>query len=946
MPQTPPETFETFVTSVVLAVLAVHAVSYISHAPSSSSLRHPSSLFSPYTPNVLASFSTQITLALYPPLFFFFFLSRESLESPPRLPLTTMPRDTSSVIVASTWTFNPDAAQEFCTYLKTSYPQISEVTYTKKPSKFTIEGHKVGNDGVKFGMLMKEFVEKDRAKRLNAPRIFPVDATQIIDYSDNRVQTENTASSDFHILDLPVAEPSALVTETWNSQHGQLGPTQGYLFKEIGEATKTEITLNVDTRKIQVSGESTAHVQQAFERLSNLDTAMMLTRRDSKNYSHHLFLPSNADGDLKAVLYEEHPAANLMQSLATAKEWGQIWRMMSVISSDLSSSTVPRVSAASRYWAEYQFNGFRKSPQSTESQPGIAISSGSSETNKHSELSNGSDGVSVVKAEEGNLHPPVEKAARVAEWVHRHHEVKNTDDLLIDFEAIEKPDRRPARHPEEEQERIPGLLKRRVRLSSKPVKHITTQEEKTLMDSMDHWTVLKPQVHRTMAQKSGPSTETGPDSRKQLTLEDCWRRNRAASKAKITNTTEQPQKETTAEVKVSTVEEKVVALSLDETPKPAIIQAKQFLASVQDSHHKKALRHKDAQQIKEVFHGLAPFLNSARCYPGVLKLEICFGLIILNPFPTGQVDEENVLSVEDWNTAFRPRNNLRYPFWIWKKLTSSGTDMDSLVDLKSSIDNTRRMFEQVPVNSEITYEFHCQCRDGALFFIVLDKDGNASVFRPGNTIGTSAIHSPQGVWDMNVLLKGFLKYRRGRDPKLDKAIDAFVDSIHLQPGKTLYVHCNEPADGIFSVDKILLKRSTRHRHLPLNEGAPSDLMLQVTEVQQFLVGRKANRLTMIRGRIELQKRADWAARKFVWFEASIVSGAIEKLLDVNSHLNMGEKTDKWDAADLLGDEVDLAGASNSYDTNPVAKSVGNSSFGNMLRLGRTMLSQMKIGKSA
>jgi hypothetical protein len=555
----------------------------------------------------------------------------------------------------------------------------------------------------------------------------------------------------------------------------------------------------------------------------------------------------------------------------------------------------------------------------------------------------------VGKAEEGSLHPPVEKtpvekAARVAEWVHHNHEAKNTNSLFIDFNEIEKPERRPTRQLQDNVENIPGLLRRKVKVAPKPVKPVTAQEGKSLLDSMDHWTVLQPQVHRTMAQKSASSTEavSGPSS-KQLTLEDCWRRSPAPSKVKTTNTTEKPQKETTAAGKVFTVEEKKATLSLHKTPNPSIIQARQFLSSVQDNHQK-ITRRKDEEKIQEVFHGLKPFLTKARCFPGALKLEICFGLIILNSFPTGHVEEEDYLSVEDWNDAFRARNNLQYPFWMWKKLTSSGQDADSLVDLKWSDDNTRRMFEEAPVDREVTYEFHCKCGNGGLFIIFLDEDGTANIHRPEYTLGTSAIHSPHSVWDISVLLRGFLKYRQGRDIALDKAIEAFVDSIYLQPAKALYVRCTEPADGSFSVDKILLKRTTRHQHLRLNNTLSSDLMLQVTEVQQFLVGRNMSRLNMIRGRIDFQRRTEWAAKKNIWFESSIVSGAIEKLLQANSNLTTGQKTDEWDAPDLLGDEVDLAGATLTYDTNPVAKAVDSASLGNMLRLGRTVLSQMKIGK--
>lgn len=640
-------------------------------------------------------------------------------------------------------------------------------------------------------------------------------------------------------------------------------------------------------------------------------------------------------------------------------------------------SIVPTDPKPSRYWAHYQFNGFGMDPRSVEPQPGIPRSSGSSETNKPSEPSNSSDSLSVVKSERDNLHPPVEKtpiekAARVAEWVHHNHEAKNTYPLLIDFDEIAKPERRPTRQFEDDAERIPGLLRRKVKGAAKPVTPVTAQVGKSLLDSMDHWTVLQPQVYCTMAQKSALPTEAASGlSSRQTKLEDFWGRSRAPSKVKTANTTKKPQ-ETTAVAKVSTVENQIATLSLQETPNPSILQARQFLASVQGNHQsldetprptttqptqplagvrgnqqKNISRRRDADKTQEVFHSLRPFLTNARCFPGALKLEICFGLITLSSASTGHVDEEDSLSMEDWNNAFCARNNLRNPFCMWKKLTSSGVDADSLVDLKWSVDDTRRMFEEAPVDSEVTYEIHCKRGNSPLFVVVLDKDGTASIQRPESTLATSAIHSPQTVWDISVSLRGFLTYRRGRDVALDKAIDAFIDSIYLRPGKMLQIRCIEPADGKFAVEKILLKRSTRHRHLPLNNKTTSDLMLEVTEFYQFLVGRKRGRWNVVRGRIDLQNRTEWTTtpKKWLWFEASIVSKAIDKLLQGNSNLEMGQKTDQWDAADLLGDEVHLASAANTYDTNPVASVVHTAGLGNMLRLGKTVLSQMKIGKS-
>jgi hypothetical protein len=113
------------------------------------------------------------------------------------------------------------------------------------------------------------------------PRIRTTETPQIIDHSDDQVQSEINTTLDIHILDLPVDEPSIPVTETWKSQHDHLGhnpSSHNPLLKEIGNATNTEITLNFDTKNIQVSGDTATHVQQALDSLSNLDTAMVKTR--------------------------------------------------------------------------------------------------------------------------------------------------------------------------------------------------------------------------------------------------------------------------------------------------------------------------------------------------------------------------------------------------------------------------------------------------------------------------------------------------------------------------------------------------------------------------------------------------------------------------------------------------------------------------------------------
>ncbi|KAH8692190.1 hypothetical protein BGW36DRAFT_431412 [Talaromyces proteolyticus] len=852
----------------------------------------------------------------------------------------------TSAMIYSPWTFNPDAARDFCDWLKTRYPQITDVKYNKQHSYFAVEGDDIEHDyDVEFALKLNEFAQKELAASFKAPRISRnVQASRVVDHVDNQVR-KPPISSNCHILDQPIEDSSndeCAITETWKSQYQCLGHspnTQKHLLKEFGGLTGTEISIDITSNSIQVSGKSAECVQNALDYLKNADTALNLKQRDEKPCSHHLLLQQKDTGNLRTIPYVEHPSAEIVSGLVTQRQRSRLATAVALVSSYIPSPystnglSYTASSVESRYWNGYKFPEFGKKELFIHAQPAVDISSAST-TTKGSPHSIGSEAVSMAKIEENNIYLQPEKVDRIADWV-RHNDDKEKSevddllfgDLLIGTD-IAKPVRTSIPKPLKEEENVPGLLRRRVRSAKSQTETEKPVLERKEQDSKHFWPPLMPQLHRTMGQKSAHSTSTSKKpGTKQLTLDACWSRKPTPSPKN-------------AAIKAEKAKE--------ETAKPAVTRVEESIASLQGAKEpqKKCPSkppRENADQVNDVFRALEPTLVDAKCFPGILQLEVHLGLIILSPLPSRQEQDEGKLSVKDWYEIFRPENNLPVPsFWVFPKFSATGTDVDSLVDLTLPGDEKQRLFEKKTFDRGIMYEFHCSSRHGNEFLITLDETGKASIRLPEVMLASSNIHSPHSTWDLTAIFKGWPNFRKGRDAKLDEAINTFVDEIWLQPGSSINVFCNEPTDGLFSVNEIFLKRWTLHKHTA-SSLSDDRIMLKITEVQKFVIGRNPDCPTRMRGRIPLKRRNEWATKKILWFEVSVISAAIESLFASNADLELGRKTQKWNPTDILRDEVvDLA---QSNDSSPVAEIIGAASFGNMLRVGKQVLTSMNVKRS-
>ncbi|XHG03342.1 hypothetical protein AWENTII_006653 [Aspergillus wentii] len=393
--------------------------------------------------------------------------------------------------------------------------------------------------------------------------------------------------------------------------------------------------------------------------------------------------------------------------------------------------------------------------------------------------------------------------------------------------------------------------------------------------------------------------------------------------------------------------------------------------------------------IKSLFEALKPTLDAAEHFPGGLTLEVQMGLILIPLLP--KTYSGGLLSLNEWTKIFQPRNGLPAPTTKFiNRLTTSGTDVDHIVDLKTSkAEGKRRLFEQDYTEYSVFYEYHCRTNADQLFVITIDEQGRHSIKKPTTALGAVNLHFPGQTWDASFVVNGITDHVVGSDQELEDAVQHLVDSLWVQPDKShIRIFTRTPKGNKFVIEKVFLKRWTRHRYIRAGDTTPKvaadtvvsvtsnrdlataaddarseantgdqnstthdseitenqDIFLQIMEVQDLFVGSSLSDTQAVRARCaslpEMQKKGRQ------WYEASLISPSIEAMLKSNANVEVGERTDDWRSADLLGD--DAAILSDGEDSSPpspsplsaVATAIGATGLGHLLRLAKTVVEKI------
>ncbi|KAE8386756.1 hypothetical protein BDV23DRAFT_137912 [Aspergillus alliaceus] len=390
------------------------------------------------------------------------------------------------------------------------------------------------------------------------------------------------------------------------------------------------------------------------------------------------------------------------------------------------------------------------------------------------------------------------------------------------------------------------------------------------------------------------------------------------------------------------------------------------------------------ETIEQLFETLKPTLEAAEYFPGSLALEFQIGLALIPILP--KTYREGLVSLSEWTRIMQPQTGVSAPTTKFiNRVTTSGLDIDHIVDLKTSKkEGNRRMFESEDNEYSVFYEFHCRSKADQPIIVAVDEQGKYCIKKPTEALGAVNIHFPGNIWDARVVVRGNTAYPIRDNQEFEEAAQYMVDHLWVPPGNSLILLFTRLSkEKHLTVEKVLMKRWTRHRYIRADDtfkdiitpdtssssggradfstdsvGSTSakatesitssdhtesqDIWLQVTEVQDLYIGSSRSDSQALRARCA--PMTEMIRRGRQWYEVSLGSSAIEAILKTNANIEVGERTEDWRVVDLFGNDALFLGSKADRDSSSsprsVARAIGNAGIGDLLRLTKAVVRKM------
>ncbi|CAG8283861.1 unnamed protein product [Penicillium nalgiovense] len=348
----------------------------------------------------------------------------------------------------------------------------------------------------------------------------------------------------------------------------------------------------------------------------------------------------------------------------------------------------------------------------------------------------------------------------------------------------------------------------------------------------------------------------------------------------------------------------------------------------------KSSREKHMHESTEtLFRFLEPILDSVRSFPGMLSLEIQFGLMFMPSLPASTKERE--MSYKQVHQLFFSEHNLTPPpMSFFERLTSSPADIDFLIDLEV---NQTRLFDQKYSHRGVKYELWCRVGPNRTIVVSVNEYGDAMIRYPEISLGTVHLSFPSQVWDAAARVRGFIEYNTGADPDLEEAARIMAKSIQIEPNnRHLRMLIRLPPASKIRVDKVFMERWSRHSYLSQKS---KDLFLQISETQELLATPSVlDQGIMVLQNAPLEKLVKDGKQ---WWQASIVSSKVDDIMKSNSFLQPGDRNESWCATDLLGADVaNVVPSTANQELSTLGAEVGNSGIGAMFQLAKTVVQKI------
>ncbi|KAJ5591884.1 uncharacterized protein N7459_002253 [Penicillium hispanicum] len=334
------------------------------------------------------------------------------------------------------------------------------------------------------------------------------------------------------------------------------------------------------------------------------------------------------------------------------------------------------------------------------------------------------------------------------------------------------------------------------------------------------------------------------------------------------------------------------------------------------------------EHTKTLFHQMEPLLNAIKSYPGSLNLEIQLGLALVPHIPQSC----NPTRGKFWDyhairRLFQPHSGVRPPSCaFFNRLTTSLSDVDHLLSVHC---NGLRLFEEQFTTRDVRYEFHCETNTGDTLIITVSECGEHTLSAPANRLGSVCLIFPDNVWDAAVIIHGNMGHEMVLNSQTQEAAQHVVSNLWVQPHRSQVRLLTRCQNNTLEIKKVFMKRSTQHQWLGDTPGGSGDgrMCLRITEVQDLFVAASPGDKEVIEACCA--PPADMVKHQRQWWEAALVSPAVDAVLKTNACLKLGESASDWCPEDLLGRD----GSSNSL----VARAIGPAGIGGLLRLAETVV---------
>ncbi|KAL2834719.1 hypothetical protein BJY01DRAFT_80562 [Aspergillus pseudoustus] len=443
--------------------------------------------------------------------------------------------------------------------------------------------------------------------------------------------------------------------------------------------------------------------------------------------------------------------------------------------------------------------------------------------------------------------------------------------------------------------------------------------------------------HHTMNQKtSRPRPKAMSKAAKQATLMDAWG---------------MPERKKAVDGNL----QGRISPSTEKSSQPHVIVREQEKQRVQKQQKEARFR----EDIRRFFAAMKPALEAAESFPGNLTFEIQIGLVFIPSLPK-TCNTDNLISPGEWSSILQPQNGVMAPTTkFFNRVTVSGSDVDHIIDLKRSrAEGKFRIFEQEYSGYNISYEFHCRTKTGDLLVVVLDEQGKYLIQNSASVLGAVNLHFPKHIWDARAVLESTTRYHPDMNPEFEDAVKYLAEHVWIPAEKNIHIFTSLPHENRPSIEKVFMKRWTRHRYTRPDEAPrgsvkgsdcgsqvgckerndSQDIFLQVTEIQDLFVGfDDKDNPRLVRARYT--NTAEMTQRGKMWYEVSLVSPALEAILKANECLEIGERTEDWRAAELFGECAALLTeeSPNPAADNTVAAAIGGGGIANLFELANIIV---------